>query len=517
MSSYVYVKNPNGRTYVYENTTYWDRETKTCKHKRVSIGHLDPDTQKIVPNRKKGEAARRRAASIPDKKEKCCVEGIGISLLLDKAAHQTGLKTVLLNTFQEDWSRILTCAYYLACEGNALCHLDAWMERNRTPYSGSMSTQRISELLVRITPSLQQEFFGRWISANKQDDYYAMDITSVSSYSDFIEFVRWGYNRDGEDLPQVNLLMLTGEKSRMPVYYRIIPGSIRDVSTLRESIKNLELFKSGTMHFVMDKGFYSEKNIDALYSGHMKFMVGVPFTAAFAKSVVEEYRDTIRSHHNYCMVMDEELYAVTNPMTWDGHRFYVHVYFDSYKAELDSKKFDHLLLCCHDELSSGTRIKEHEKYYEKYFYIKETPVRGIKVSYNEDAINEHKRNRIGWFVLATNDIKDKVRALEIYRNKDAVEKNFDDLKNDLDMKRLRIHSSAAMDGRIFIQFISLILTTKLKEVMRENGWFKNHTLQEVFEEMKSIREVRIEGRRKKLVTQLTGFQSEIMELYGLVF
>ena len=84
------------------------------------------------------------------------------------------------------------------------------------------------------------------------------------------------------------------------------------------------------------------------------------------------------------------------------------------------------------------------------------------------------------------------------------------------MKRLRIHSSAAMDGRIFIQFISLILTTKLKEVMRENGWFKNHTLQEVFEEMKSIREVRIEGKRKKLVTQLTGFQSEIMELYDLV-
>ena len=48
MSSYVYVKNPNGKTYVYENTTYWDKETKTCKHKRVSVGHLDPDTGAIV-------------------------------------------------------------------------------------------------------------------------------------------------------------------------------------------------------------------------------------------------------------------------------------------------------------------------------------------------------------------------------------------------------------------------------------------------------------------------------------
>ena len=106
--------------------------------------------------------------------------------------------------------------------------------------------------------------------------------------------------------------------------------------------------------------------------------------------------------------------------------------------------------------------------------------------------------------------------MEIYRSKDAVEKNFDDLKNDLDMKRLRIHTQSTMDGRIFIQFIALILITKLKEVMRKNNWFQNHNLQEVIEEMKSIREVSIEGKRKKLITQLTGFQSEIVELYKLV-
>ena len=143
-------------------------------------------------------------------------------------------------------------------------------------------------------------------------------------------------------------------------------------------------------------------------------------------------------------------------------------------------------------------------------------MRGLKVEYNEEAISDHKKNRIGWFVLATNDIKDKVKALEIYRSKDAVEKNFDDLKNDLDMKRLRIHTQSTMDGRIFIQFIALILITKLKEVMRENNWFQNHKLQEVIEEMKSIREVSIEGKRKKLITQLTGFQSEIVELYKLM-
>lgn len=84
------------------------------------------------------------------------------------------------------------------------------------------------------------------------------------------------------------------------------------------------------------------------------------------------------------------------------------------------------------------------------------------------------------------------------------------------MKRLRIHTQSTMDGRIFIQFTALILTTRLREIMRENNWFQNHNLQEVIEEMKSIREVSIEGKRKKSVTQLTGFQSEILRLYKLV-
>ena len=515
MSSYVYVKNPNGKTYVYENTTYWDKETKTCKHKRVSVGHLDPDTGDIVANRKKGDAAKNKV-KLQENKEHCIVTNIGVSLLLDKMADETGLKPLLQNVFADDWQQILTSAYYLVSEGGALCHVSEWIARNRAPYNGSLTSQRITELLTRITPSLQQEFFQKWIEVNKQDEYYVMDITSISSYSEFIEFVRWGYNRDGEELPQINLLMLTGEKSRLPIYYRIISGSIKDVSTLQESLENLELIKAGSLHYVMDKGFYSEKNIDAFYDRHLKYMVGVPFTVSFAKDAVERHRKDMCNHHNYCQVMDDELYAVTELMSWDNHRIYVHIYFDSYKAETDSKKFDHKLYVCYNELVSGNRNKANESFYAKYFILKETPVRGLKVEYNEEAISDHKKNRIGWFVLATNDIKDKVKALEIYRSKDAVEKNFDDLKNDLDMKRLRIHTQSTMDGRIFIQFIALILITKLKEVMRENNWFQNHNLQEVIEEMKSIREVSVEGKRKKLITQLTGFQSEIVELYKLV-
>ena len=137
------------------------------------------------------------------------------------------------------------------------------------------------------------------------------------------------------------------------------------------------------------------------------------------------------------------------------------------------------------------------------------------MDYNEESISRHKRNHIGWFVLVSNHIKDKTKALEVYRDKDAVEKCFDDLKNDLDMKRLRIHSAAAMEGRIFIQFIALLITTRLKQVMNAAGWFKNHDLQKVISEMKTVHSVSINGTRKKYTTELTPFQKDIYELYGL--
>ena len=516
MSSLVYLTNPNGRVYVYENVSYWDKKTKSTKHKRKSIGHIDSATGEIVPNRKKGDAAKARADSKGADVPKCTVQTNGVTRLLEKAVNDIGLQKVLASVFPHDWSRILTCAYYLVSEGGALCHVEKWKNSNKVPFIESLASQRISELLERITPTLQQEFFGKWIASNKQDEYYAMDITSVSSYSEFIEFVRWGYNRDDDDLPQINLLMITGEASHMPLYYRIIPGSIKDVRTLRESLKNLAYIEAGQLHYVMDKGFYSEPNVDELYKTHKRFMMGIPFTAGFAVDLVERYRDTIRSHKNYCMVGTDDLYAVTELMTWDDHRFYAHVYYDSYKAAVDEKNFDHTLHCCYEELISGNRNnKEHKKYYDQFFFIKETPVRGIKVEFNDEAIAEHKRNRIGWFVLAGNDIKDKVKALEVYRAKDAVEKCFDDLKNDLDMKRIRMHKKETMEGRIFIQFISLLITTRLKEVMNKAGWFKNYDLQEIIDEMKSMKEVKVEGTRKKYTTEPTPLQRSIIELYDL--
>ena len=138
---------------------------------------------------------------------------------------------------------------------------------------------------------------------------------------------------------------------------------------------------------VMDKGFFSEKNVDELYRLHHKFLIGVSFSTKLADKAVERNREEIVSHHNLIEVMGNELYAITETKHWKGsHRIYVHTYFDSFKAALDERKFNHRLLGWHDELSNNQTVTENQKYYDRFFIVKDTPKRGRKVEYNEEAI-----------------------------------------------------------------------------------------------------------------------------------
>jgi transposase len=507
MASTVIVNGKNGKKYVYENISLWDKQEKKTKHKRKCIGHIDPVSGDVVPNHKKTAGA---------KMQQCSVKGAGVPMLLERISSGIGLDKVLKATFDEDYKQILTCAYYLISEGAALSRVEQWSAANLTPYQGALINQRVSELLVRITGEKQMRFFSRWIRQNHSDEYYAMDITSVSSYSEGINFVRYGYNRDKEKLPQINLLMASGEKSRLPMYFRVLPGSINDVSTLRNTLEILEVLDTKQLHLVMDKGFYSQVNIDELYEGRMKFTVGVPFKVGFANDLVRKARaEKIFSHENYRRIFDEDIYVKSELHKWNGHRCYWHVYYDSLKVSLENKKFDRVLYDCFQELQAGNENAVHKVYYEKFFHVKQTPKRGRKVEYNQQAIDNHRENTIGWFVLISNDIKDPVKALEVYRLKDSAEKNFDDLKNDLDGRRLRIHSDQAMEGRLFIQFIALILSSRIKQIMHEAGWFKNHDMQQVIDEMKSLREIRTSDSRKRVISTPTAMQEKIIKLFGI--
>ena len=81
---------------------------------------------------------------------------------------------------------------------------------------------------------------------------------------------------------------------------------------------------------------------------------------------------------------------------------------------------------------------------------------------------------------------DAMTALEIYRNKDVVEKTFDNLKDRLNMRRTLVSSQQSLNGKLFTEFIALIYLSYLKKQMQEKNLFKTYTIQSLLDKVDLI-------------------------------
>jgi transposase len=370
-------------------------------------------------------------------------------------------------------------------------------------------------LLQSLTREKQLTFFRQWVQTRAESEYIAMDITSVSSYSKQNEYLRYGYNRDGESLPQINLCLLLGEESGIPIYYESLNGSLKDVSTLENTLKMMDWLNANRLHAVLDRGFYSERNIDNLYDKHIRFTVGVPFTPKWTRELVAKVRDRIEEYSHFRRLGNHTFFAVTDTTAWKGHRCYRHIYYDSQKAAAEYKGFLEKIELWRTELEENKPVEEHQQHYDRYFVVRETPKRGRHVVVLDEEVQAFKLKTAGFFILISNDIKDPVQALKTYRDKDEAEKAFDDLKNALDMYRLRVHSAGAMQGRLFIQFIAQVLMAAIRNVMASSKLDKKYSLPELVNELKSFHSVRLDGRKKSIFSKLSKSQCEILHAFSI--
>lgn len=507
------VHKATGVTYVYESVSYWDKEKKQPRNKRVCIGKIDPDSGTFVPSKRlKPDQAVARDPVVT-----ASASIIGPSLILDTFTARLGLEGLLKSCFPKCYKQIQMMAYYLVAQGGALSHCELWSKSHAPDLTTSLTSQRISEMLCDITIDEKQTFCTKWMKKIFEDDYLCYDITSISSYSEQNEYIKYGHNRDKERLPQLNLAMLFGQKGRLPLYYQQLPGNITDVTTLHNLTKTFKAMEVTSLNYVMDKGFYSKKNIDNLLANRHKFTVSVPINNKWVQQVIDDVYQDIHGPQGYQRIDNETLYVHTRLYPWgeENRRCYLHLYYNAYARAVAVDRFNEELIGYKNELQSGMQIKEHADAYNTFFVIKTTPKRGMQVSYNDEAVSQYIKRYTGFQAILSNSIKDPVETLQVYRDKDVVEKCFDDLKNQLDMKRLRMHSSASVNGRLFVQFIALIYMSALRKEMRESGLIKQYTVRELLQEMETLTKIKYSGKYGCIITEMTKPQREILKCLNI--
>ena len=77
------------------------------------------------------------------------------------------------------------------------------------------------------------------------------------------------------------------------------------------------------------------------------------------------------------------------------------------------------------------------------------------------------------FALLSNEKMDALTALELYRNKDIVEKAFGNLKERLNLRRTLVSSEQNLKGKLFIEFVALIYLSYLNKQMQISHLYKD--------------------------------------------
>jgi len=194
----------------------------------------------------------------------------GVSLLVYKGFER--YLNALQNFFSLYWKQLAVIAY---CRFIYQCPLKAMPFRLNQSYLQELPgnikfNEKTATGVLKSVGDEQQSMLSYMRSFITRDEYLLMDLTHVFSNSELISLSRSGYNNQMNFDPQINLFYLYSSKSDMPVYYRVLPGNIREVKAFKNALVEAGL---NDAVIVADKGFYSKKNIELLQQGNLKFIL----------------------------------------------------------------------------------------------------------------------------------------------------------------------------------------------------------------------------------------------------
>jgi transposase len=344
----------------------------------------------------------------------------------------------------------------------------------------------------------------------------ALDITSISSYSEFIGDVEWGYNRDNEKLPQINVCMLFGEDSGLPIFQTTYSGSLTDVSTLKTTLQLASGLSLNNISIVMDRGFSRKDNIDTMLKDEdgIRFLIAVPLTLNFTKEQINSERTAIDSVDNTIVIGDDVIRGTANRRMWNNDfDVYAHSFFNAELAYQSKNRLYGYIAKLKAEAVKNPGNSKFTDDFEKYLIIRKNrnnPTYSVKV--NHAAIEKELQHK-GWFILVSNHIDNANDAIEIYRAKDIVEKGFLKMKNCLDLGRLRVHSDHRMQSKLFIGFVALIIMAHIHKVMAAHNMYESYTISKMLKNLERLRVQYVNGDR--IIFPLTAEQKYIFKAFGV--
>jgi len=516
MKPIVRIKKIKGKEYWYEDTPYYDPEKKQIRHKSRYLGK----NINGIPVKVRTEGAPGIAA-VPTE-----AHTHGNLLPLQDIIRELRIDEYLAGlTHEQEQETILALACNRIIRPLALHQVATWYEESSlvlTHPDLPLSSQSISELLARLGTSGVPEKFMECLLRNLgTDSTLIYDITSLSSSSQFISLLEYGYNRDGLDLPQVNLSLILDTVQAIPVMYDLYPGSIVDVVTLKNTLHRVRSLGVKDYTLVLDRGFFSQGNLEELLEEELSFVIPASLTLKAVKEVLTAAQRDLASPQYLQKYQDDPIFVKPIALQVRGREVTGFCYYDL-QREQDERNLFYIRLHDTKQKLESVRIPRWRKPEEVFreraghlanYFTWERQDDRLRIEIRNNAVAQ-RVNRMGKQIILVRGSLDWEECLTIYRERDAVEKVFRAMKTDLQVMPLQVRTEATLKGYLFITFISLILRMRLLKRMKDAGLLKHYTLEGMLLELAKIKRIRL-ANGEVITTEISKRQRTILEALGL--
>lgn len=524
----------NGKKYAYRCTSKRMPGKKNPVSIKEYLGVVDPETGNLIPKKVSSDSMK---FSLKDGSFR--VKDYGNVMVAKKVCDDLCLLEDLSMSFAGVEKPLLCLAMAQALLPTPYMDTNLTLESTYIRESvgiGEMdfSSQRMSEItrtLGEASGCMEDLFALR--ARRSQGNGFLYDITSQSTYSDLMGMAEWGKNRDGEDLRQMNIGLVTNDRGD-PIAFDLFPGSIADMTTLKRFVHDMRIRVPGCT-LIMDRGFENAGNVAEMMSSDIDFVMPCTISSKavkrlltdFAPEVTKPEYDRIHNGHVYSVRertlgivenKDGFSYVTDDDPLFDSSAYKVRAYvcFDSKKRSDDEQELKKALMAKMKELE-GKRFEDPARSFNKkagwlskYLDYTLDDEGLMRLSYKNNAMTFF-RNRAGMFVMITPRM-DWETVMTSYDARNNVEMAFDIFKSELDGRRGRTGDPVRARGRLFIKFLALMIRVRMQSVVSGSG-IKGLTVENMLLSAGTYKI--IDDRGVRVRTERTKRVREIFALFGV--
>jgi hypothetical protein len=516
--------------YAYDRIYHPEKQYTTVS--RATIGkQSEADQSMMQPNQ--NFLKYFPDAELPEEKDRTirssCLR-IGAHIVINKIIKDYSMHEMLSEHFGEkDLGLFLDlAAYSIIAENNAGQYYPDYAY-NHPLFTKEMriySDSKVSEFLSSMTDEQSVGFLNAWNEERNHQEkiYFTYDSTNKNCQAGDIEMAEYGNAKDDKGFPVFNYALAYDTKNREPLFYETYPGSINDVSQLQFMIDKAKGYGYRRIGFILDRGYFSKRNIEHMDASGYSFVIMVRGMASFVNGLILENKGSFESKrlHNisdyrvYGMTVKRKLYVT------DEKYRYFHIYHSISRESAEREAIESKIEMMTKYLKRfSNTAKEFGPAYEKYFELyydegKETFMFPVE----KTGVIERELDLCGYFVIVTSPKMTAKEALHLYKSRDASEKLFRGDKSYLGNKSIRVHSDESASAKIFIEFIALIIRSRiytcLADEMKSLDKKPNYmTVPAALGELEKIEMVRQLDNVYRLDHAVTATQKKILRAFGM--